>query len=300
MASTLAHHEVFSRYDRWKGISQPGVQVDFLGVRIRESFFLPTPLEPGHRLLDAPFPAFDEEYFEWVSLLTAVKNASDSFTMVELGAGYGRWVVKAAAAVRRARGIPCRLVAVEAEPTHFRWMRTHFRDNDLAPRRHWLIEAAVSDRLGWVPFLVGDPNAHYGQAIVTERAATPPSRWQRLRSRMVRAADTPQQKTVTVPAITLDSILKKLESIDLIDADIQGSEAAVFEASADLVNRRVKAVHIGTHSDEQETRLRNLFTSLSWEPQYEFACNKQQATPFGAIKFGDGVQAWTNPRCQAA
>ena len=49
--------------------------------------------------------------------------------MVELGAGYGRWIVNAAAAVRAYRDLPSSLTAVEAEPTHFRWLELHCSDN---------------------------------------------------------------------------------------------------------------------------------------------------------------------------
>src|SRR5262249_46457154 len=99
-----------------------------------------------------------------------------------------------------------------------------------------------------------------------------------------------------VKAISLNSILEKLERIDLIDADIQGSEAAVFEASTALLNARVRKVHIETHSPEQEARLRILFSALSWEPVFDYPAMTTSQTPWGPIHFQGGVQVWTNPR----
>ncbi len=64
--------------------------------------------------------------------------------MVDLGAGFGRWLVKGATAVRQCHGdLPIRLIGVEAEPTHFEWLKQHFNDNGLDPAQHELIEAAV-------------------------------------------------------------------------------------------------------------------------------------------------------------
>jgi hypothetical protein len=65
--------------------------------------------------------------------------------MVELGAGYGRWAVRAAAALRQLRPIPFHLIAVEGEPRHYRWLRQHLSDNRIASDACTLIEGVVSD-----------------------------------------------------------------------------------------------------------------------------------------------------------
>src|SRR5436190_9555453 len=48
----------------------------------------------------AIYPRLDQEYFEWTDLLEAVLDADKSFTMVELGAGFGRWSARGALAAR--------------------------------------------------------------------------------------------------------------------------------------------------------------------------------------------------------
>ncbi|MFZ1993011.1 MAG: hypothetical protein WAU75_02800, partial [Solirubrobacteraceae bacterium] len=68
------------------------------------------------------------ELTEWQAVLDALEDASGRLTMIELGAGFGRFTVNAAAALRRYRPeLKHRFIAVEAEPTHYKWMRQHTR-----------------------------------------------------------------------------------------------------------------------------------------------------------------------------
>jgi hypothetical protein len=83
--------------------------------------------------------------------------------------------------------------------------------------------------------------------------------------------------------------------VDLIDADVQGSEADVFEPAAEAVDRGVARVHIGTHSLDNEQRLRELFTSLGWHCMNDFPSLEESKTRWGRVQFGDGVQTWINP-----
>jgi hypothetical protein len=85
-----------------------------------------------------PWSWLHEEIFEWIALAESVRAAREKFTMVELGAGYGRWLVAGAMLARRLRpGLPVKLIGVEAEQVHFAWMRRHFIDNglDVRPNR---------------------------------------------------------------------------------------------------------------------------------------------------------------------
>lgn len=95
--------------------------------------------------------------------------------------------------------------------------------------------------------------------------------------------------------VTLNEILQETGIVDLVDADIQGSEADVFETSSALLDWRVKRVHIGTHSEDQENRLRALFSELKWRPVFDFPCLGNRPTPWGPVEFQDGVQSWVNP-----
>ena len=241
---------------------------NWVGVSTRREFFVE---DLGFVTVTPPTP--DTEVFEWVDLLEAVIGAEGRFTMVELGAGYGRWIVNAAAAVRAYRDLPSSLTAVEAEPTHFRWLELHCSDNGVTAT---LVHAAVAPRRGRVNFAVGDPAAWYGQAIVDESWSPP--------------------HVDTVDAVTLRDLLGPLDHVDLIHCDIQGAEADVFEHAASDVDSKVRRVHIGTHGSEVESRLRRMFGSRGWESLNDYAAGTAADTPWGRMTFQDGVQTWANPR----
>jgi FkbM family methyltransferase len=255
-------HPVFDRFARGTGPVP-----NWIGVSTRRTFFS-SELE----FVALSHPPMDEQYPEWVDVLEAVTQASGTFTMLELGAGYGRWIVNAAAAVRSYNEIPCRLIAVEGEPTHFKWLKQHCSDNRVKAE---LIHAAVAEHAGSVEFSVGDPKAWYGQAIAD-------GTWSPERTRRVKA-------------VTLSSLLQPLDRVDLVHMDIQGAEARIVEEAGPMLER-VERFHIGTHGREQEERLRSLFLSTGWRPVNDYAAGTRSPTPWGTMTFQDGVQTWVNPR----
>ncbi len=141
----LAHHAIFGRFRCWEGHVEPGFSVNFLGVKTRVAFVSPSS-SPRGEFVQTRLPSFDEEYFEWIDILEAVNAAQNTFTMIELGAGYGRWLANAAAGLRQIGSIPLRLMGVEAEPTHFLWMKQHFLDNGLNLAEHGLLRAVVGGK----------------------------------------------------------------------------------------------------------------------------------------------------------
>ena len=301
MSSTFAHHPIFERYERWSGEVPDGFAADLLGVRTQTRFYLTKAQQRGVRRAEGEvtpeLPLFNEEYFEWVDVLEAVDQAEKQFTMVELGAGWGRWLAIGAAAARQ-RGLPAVLVGVEAEPSHYLWMVEHLRENnpEAAVRLH---EAAVAGQDGAVFFHVGDPVAWYGQAIDPYSTELGAARFTtRVRSffRGARAAMPTERGKTRVEALSLSSVLQGLERVDLIDLDVQGAEAEVLEAGATDLDSKVKRVHIGTHSVENEERCRALFDGLGWAKRNDFPFGGESVTEYGTIAFQDGVQTWINPR----
>ena len=301
-----SHHPAIRAREPITTIQDPEFLVDFLGIRTRVEFMADMPgvgRPSAQPLVVTPAaPAFDEEYFEWIDVLEAVEQAGEEFVMVELGAGFGRWSMRAAAALSRTPGRRFRCVAVEAEPEHFRWMLRHFTDNGLDPKDLDLTWAAVGAAPGFVPFWVGNPGGWYGQAVAA-RAPTPfpdirMRRKLKARSVLGRPPIVPQtgQSIVWVPCTTLKDLVADYPRVDLVDLDIQGLEFEVLAAASDLLDSRVRRIHIGTHSAEVEHGLRALFTGLGWEKRNDYPCQARSETPYGEILFGDGVQTWVNPR----
>jgi FkbM family methyltransferase len=301
------HHKIFSRFKPFDGPCPAGQRIHgFLGTKVRPEFFAgmqrsPPPVSTPSRV-QAPYPGFNEEYFEWIDLLKSVVAARKSYTMIELGAGIGCWAVRAAYALQQYnRKLPYRLIAVEAEPTHFEWMHQHFTDNGIDPNQHSLIHAAVSQAPGEVSFYVGsesgdvNPGGWYGQEltkdyevdILVEEA---PYGKYRIRRHASGA------KSIYVPAITLVSILDDLQQVDLIHVDIQGLELSIIGSSIDELDAKVKRLHVGTHSREIENGLRQLLTSHGWRCLADYPSASVEQTPWGPIEFQDGIQSWVNPR----
>ena len=233
-------------------------------------------------------------------MLETIEQAVDTYVIVELGAGYGRWCVRAALAARTRPGCRVQCVAVEAEPDHFRWLLQHFRDNGVDPAAHDLIWAAAGPQPGVVPFKIGRASAWYGQRI-TSQAQAPQApdvlERRRLKARSVLGRPPRENETnvMWVPCVTIDELLAPYARVNLVDVDVQGAEFDVIEAGIDLLSDRVSRIHVGTHSAQIEEQLRELFTVHGWSNRFDYPCGQRASTPYGEIAFGDGVQTWVNP-----
>lgn len=302
----MQHHRLIEKLPRWRGEIDPTWFANFLGVRTRWSFLDGLPqvagkVQPRERVWsEPPLPEFNESYFEWIDVLEAVEAARGQFAMIELGAGYGRWLVVAVAALHHLNPLPYKLVAVEPEPTHFLWLKEHFTDNDIDPSQHDLHCAALTTHGRPVPFYVGNAAGWYGQAIAdsVDRPSAIRSIWRQFKNPCVRLLGLKDREIerIEVSSVTLEAILDRHALVDLVDLDVQGVEAAVLSASIDALDKKVKRVHVGTHSPEIEAELREIFSRHGWRNLLDFSGQQKNPTPFGEIEFGDGVQSWVNPR----
>lgn len=324
----MEHHRIFYQFEQ-KG-KPPGADprffTNFLGVKTAKKFIdmdspnFITALEVENR---GEFPRFSENYFEWIDLLEAVAAAKDRFVMFELGAGWGNWIVNAALAVQRYHGtLPYTLVGVEAEPTHFKWMVQHLRNNGIDPSRHELIMAAVSDKDGTTYFPAGgNPAISYSQAIM-DTAHTPSTaqyinhsvqsvfrkiptlvRTGRILdlkriSGWVHRTFMDPPRSIQVKTVCLKTLLRSYDRVDLIDMDVQGAEYSVLSAAREELDAKVKKVHVGTHGPGRqiEKNLRIFFHELGWENKYDFENTSRVETEYGPIQFSDGIQSWSNPK----
>jgi FkbM family methyltransferase len=142
------------------------------------------------------------------------------------------------------------LIGIEAEPTHFEWMKRHFEDNGLDPKLHTLIKAAVAKRDGAAWFTAGTPGEWYGQRIALHsdiaRRILRRSRQILPRTRPVpeaKSAGPPPYRLDRVETISLNTLLRPLDRVDLVDIDVQGAELDVLKAAAEQLNRKVMSPH---------------------------------------------------------
>ena len=313
------HHPVFGKYKCLSGKVKDGYSNDFLGVVTKKKYY---PLTiPSMN----DYPPFNEEYFEWIDLLESVANANKTFTMVELGAGWGRWLARAVGALRQYNNIPYYLIGVEAEPTHVRWMKEHFIENDINLSNCKIVQSAVGKYDGYCKFLTNIPPSCYGQHIIikgsldggsvlTPNLSVPTKSNKDVVISGLKALShiniMPILKYIyyiklqnirqgkKIKSVSLYTIIKDIKSVDLIDSDIQGSEYDVFSALPKEEYNKIKRIHIGTHSIEVENKLRELFNDIGWRNNYDFSIQNTIDTEYGRIHFIDGVQSWSNPICK--
>jgi FkbM family methyltransferase len=291
--------ELFESFQRWSGYVPPGYWANWLGVLTRADVWAfseeSLALFSRGRQETPGYPTNDESVLDWVPLLQAVLQAGDPFVMVALGAGWGRWLSAGAFAAKNS-GRAYRLLGVEAEPEHFRWMEVHFRENALEPARCLLLNAAASAHSGDCWFYVGKPTSWYGQCIVPESA------WNGGRSHVQgdEELDLNGEKVRRVRSINVDDLLRDLPLVDYLHMDIQGAEYDFLAANPELLRTQVKMVNIGTHSPEIEVRCRALFDELGWVNRFDVPLNSKLPIYLGNelvsnVQFGDGVQVWINP-----
>ena len=300
------HHEVFSHFKCFCGRVPAHQSIDFLGTTIRREYVAGLPTSSEATTVQTSYPAPDEEYFEWIDLLESVVSADRSYTMIDLGAGYGRWAIRAAYAIQQYHGqLPYRLIAVEAEPVVFQWMREHFNDNGIDPNKHRLIHGAMCNAPGEVLFYIGGPrggpydrrpNDWYGQCLAKDYDVSgeyeDDGEYNGFGVRLHKSA----WRSISIPGVTLGDLLRDLDRVDLIDMDIEGQELPSIRSTIEELNVKVKRLHIGTHGKEIESGLRELLSAHGWRSLADYTLFSTSETPWGTLSFENGVQSWVNPR----
>lgn len=262
---------------RYTGPGTEGYVTDFLGMKTRTSFFDHMDEHDG-LVLDYPIPG-DPHYsgLEWAGMLRAVRDAVAEIVVLELGAGWGPWLVAAALASKR-KGIKrCRLLGVEGAQAHYQYMLTHFRDNGLNPDGHTLLHGVVAPADGVAEFpVLENPRGEWGAVAL-------------------RGSDQPAARTERLRAYSLPTLIAPFETVDLIHVDIQGHEAEVIVASRAALQEKVRRLVVGTHSRTIEQQLFDELGTAGWELEAEEPTIVRQAN--GAIVlFIDGCQVWRNAR----
>lgn len=273
------HHPILERFAPWSGQADGKNVHDFLGIKTDASFRPTFKADPAGAL-QTSYPPPHAGYFELVFVLESVVAGAgrEPFTMMELGAGYGPWMVTTHQAMGLVdAGTPVQLVGVEMVPHHVAWLKQHFLANGIDPGDHTLIQAATSDRTGEGHFV---PEIDLGWDFGQQLRDSEPRR------------DTGALQPVTVKTVTLDELLADTERVNLLHIDIQGQEARVLEHAIDAVDRKVERLIVATHSRSIHRHLRRLLRDHGWTNVYDFGFRKRERTEFGDVQFLDGLLAW--------
>ena len=275
------HHPIFDAFQKVSS-EATGIHVyDFIGGATRVVYnknWAPF-ATPANKTARPNFPPKNEHYLDWIAVLTAAAKARGVFRMAELGAGWAPWLVRGALAARQRDEVAsCELMAVEADPTHYRWALEHFEDNGLPPTDHHILHGAVSRRAEVLRFpVVAEPNADYSASLLDVETVA---------------------KTISVQGHTLADLLGRFSGpLDFLHVDIQGSEFDVLPPAIAEISTSVRAIMIGTHEgDDSHEELAALFRQNGWQEQLNLGPSRTTETPWGEIRTDDGFLWFENAR----
>jgi hypothetical protein len=305
----------------WRGRVPKGYLADFLGVftdgRFRTMFGVdPETLAQREEQTRALTIADGEGWFEAVNWVMAAREARERFVMVALGACYGGPAVASCRVLQRLNPMPYKLVAVEPEPENCAWIARHMRANGIDPDAQWILPCAVSDRNDPVLFPVGSPGtgaqncfstnenasrARFAHELIASGQAAQGLENLLLRNTTGIVKDLApghdfMAEIKLMSAVTLRDILAPFEFVDYLDSDIQQSEIIVFPPFLDLLKRKVRRIHIGTHGKDVHRSLHALFQSAQWEIVFSYEPNDTHVSALGDFTINDGVLTVRNPR----
>lgn len=259
---------------------EPGFFRDVFGVRTRCAF-LPESLEQhsgkvGRLDKDPVLALHDVQELEY--FLRSIEAARGLLTVVELGAGWGPWIVLGAVLGRR-RGLSVRLVAAEGAHEHVEFMREHMCNNGIEPGDHRLIHAIVGAQ---------DGVAHF------PRLAAAREEWGAEAQFSGGSAST-EIDADALPCLSIATILEGLDNVDVLHCDIQGAEADAIRAGIDVLTARVRRVIVGTHRRGIEEQLHHIFFDHGWHLEADQSCRMIDVGD-RLLLIQDGLQVWRNER----
>ena len=280
--------------------------VDWSGIRTRIPMLPWAPQHLAgatHSTLPIPDDGYRSEDVEYASLAEALRTASKTFRIVEVGAGWAPWSVSGIVYARR-RGLRATAVAVEADPTRAGWAVQHAIDNDVTVELIEGTSAEIGGRLlsghgdaellvvlaaGWhttttLQFPEID-EADMGAAVWTLQGTDVDYRGAHLRHR-------------DVAAISLDTLLATRTQTDLLHIDVQGVEFELLQPMSDSVQANVRLMAIGTTNRLVEGQLQQHLLARGWGLLVDDPCTAHFVMTHPTLSgftVQDGTQLWENP-----
>jgi len=263
---------------------KPGRVMNFLGVAIDPQIF-PSALEPLNGFIEAaPMPNnWHADLAEWGAALHAVDLSGPTFTMIELGCGWGCWMLNTGTAARRT-GRAVHVIGVEGDAGHIAFAQAGLAENGFAEGESTLVTGIAAGQSGVALFPLQETA---GESWGLE----PVLGADEVRTQELMATG----RYSALPMISLAELAAPHARIDLLHIDIQGGEADLVEACLDILSARFAYVLIGTHSRQIEGRLFDLMIDAGWELDMERPAFLDISHPTPIVTV-DGVQGWKNPR----
>jgi FkbM family methyltransferase len=284
--------QLFFRFDTSGVRPTPGFITDWIGSRVRLTSLWRSAAREGVDRVIQPLPIpgdYHAEAVEWIGVLKAVLAAENSFSVMELGAGFGPWLAASCAAAR-ARGIEdLHLCGVEGEPGRFALLQQNMEDNQLSGADIALHSGAIGVERGW---------ARWPRVARPTEGGGRPLRQDNDEDRKYYSKFPPVKEFIDVEIIPLGNLLNDRELWDLVHIDIQGTEAELSEGCIGELSERARYVVVGTHARWIEGELMKIFLNAGWilENEKPAKLRTEAYTELNYDCYIDGTQVWRNPR----
>lgn len=259
---------------------------NFLGVKIAPKFFPSILQGRAGEIEPMPIPAnWHADIAEWGAVLRSIDLAGPTYTMIELGCGWGCWMNQSGVAARRA-GHDVHLIGIEGDEGHIDFAHEAMADNGFMPEQYTLHRGIAAAEEGVALFpRVAETGEVWGSEPVF--GATEEQR--------AEAVATGSHDEL--PMVSMERAVGDHERIDLLHVDIQGGEADLVAGCLPLLNERVAYLMLGTHSKQIEGQLfSTLLEGGDWLLEIERPAVLALTHDHGPVVQVDGVQGWRNLR----
>lgn len=258
----------------------PNRYLNYFGVTIDPKFFPTILSDRAGEVEQETIPAnWHADLAEFGAALRAVDLAKNTFTMIELGCGWGCWMNITGAAARR-KGLDVFLIGVEGDNDHVSFAFQSLTENRFAPDTFKIHRGIAAAKAGYALF-PSQEGGHWGLSPVFH--STPEQRDEALAT----------GNYEVLPMVSLLDVANGHDRIDLLHIDIQGGEAELVAEVLDFLKERVAYILIGTHSRPIEGRLWEMLEGAGWLLEIErpaIFMNHEERL-FVSV---DGVQGWRN------
>ena len=275
--------KVITAHDYPARVAMEGHVVNVLGVAMNVDFMSAARHLAG-MVEEVPIPAnWHADMAEWAAALRAVDLARGEFTVLELGCGWGCWMINTAVAARR-RGLAVHAIGVEGDASHVEFAREAFATNGIPASQYTLLRGVAASSPGVALFPKSDRK---GARWDSEPVFNP--------SPDVLSRSLATLRFDRVEIVPLADVIGDRKRVDLLHIDIQGGEARLVRECRKVLAERVAYLVIGTHSRQIEGELFETLLADGWVLEVERPAILKLAD--GAPETdSDGVQGWRNPR----
>jgi len=262
---------------------EPGVLKNFMGVRVPTKVYPPILDKMGGTVEELPNPGnWHADIAEWGAALLSVVRAKENYRIVELGCGWGCWLVNMGAAARTL-GLQLDLIGIEGDQNHLANACDVLMLNGFSEADFRLYHGVAAPKPGKAVF----PNPAAGTAAWGGEAVFYPDR------RALKMAKNDPTKQIldchTLPELSGD------KDINLVHVDIQGAELGFVTGNIAALNSHVHRILIGTHSRIIEGQLMATFEEAGWLLEMERPAIAPPHAGKSVLRI-DGVQLWRNPK----